>query len=354
MDKKTKSDKTDPKIVIDLKELEAEYRANYPLALRLSDELKRQLDEIVVQMEISLAFPIENRVKTWTSLTRKLDEKALDIKNIRQLDDLVGLRIILLFLRDISKTYKLIEDNFRVIEKEDTQKRLRDNEFGYQSIHYIIELPESWFAIPTFSLLKGFRAELQVRTAAQHIWAAASHKLQYKNESGVPEPVRRSINRVSALLEIVDFEFERVLENRAEYIEHVNLTKVTGLLNVDLLKTILDKMLPDKNQTKDDNYAEILEDLLVFKIDTPIKLTSLLDKHLDAVLQIDLKRVNELRNDTKQKLASKERLINGVFFTHVGLTRNALAQEFGDKWNKYISQKSVERKKIKKEMKLIK
>jgi ppGpp synthetase/RelA/SpoT-type nucleotidyltranferase len=30
--------------------------------------------------------------------------------------------------------------------------------------------------------LGGLRAEVQVRTTAQHIWAAASHKLQYKHE----------------------------------------------------------------------------------------------------------------------------------------------------------------------------
>jgi ppGpp synthetase/RelA/SpoT-type nucleotidyltranferase len=60
--------------------------------------------------------------------------------------------------------------------------------------------------------------ELQLRTLAQHIWAVASHKLQYKREASVPVPIRRSINRVSALLEMVDLEFDRVLLEREQYV----------------------------------------------------------------------------------------------------------------------------------------
>lgn len=61
--------------------------------------------------------------------------------------------------------------------------------------------------------MSGLKAEVQVRTVTQHVWAAASHVLQYKQEASVPLPVRRSIYRVSALLETVDLEFERVLSS---------------------------------------------------------------------------------------------------------------------------------------------
>src|SRR5690606_25945786 len=102
---------------------------------------------------------------------------------------------------------------------------------------------------------------------AQHTWAVASPKLQYKHEEGVPPPIRRTIHRVSALLETVDLEFERVLEERGSYIaaaaDNVDLGE---LLNVDLLKATLSEILPEKNRVDNEPYADLLVDLLKFKV----------------------------------------------------------------------------------------
>ena len=81
-------------------------------------------------------------------------------------------------------------------------------------------MPDDWLNVPTFREFKGLRAELQIRTLAQQLWAAASHKLQYKRESSVPYPIRRSIHRVAALLETVDLELERVLSERDPHLSN--------------------------------------------------------------------------------------------------------------------------------------
>ncbi len=331
---------------VQLKELEKEYQAIRSLSLKFCEELKKQLNELITQNNISLAFPIESRVKEWLSLGHKLESFSTGLKTIKDVTDLIGLRIILLFRSDLNKVYKLIEGNFKIIEKEDTQGRLRENEFGYLSVHYIIELPESWFAVPTFASLHGFKAEIQVRTAAQHIWATASHKLQYKQEVGVPIPVRRSIHRVSALLETVDLELDRVLDNRAEYIEQFNQIKEDDLLNVDLLKYILDEKLPKDNFKGDENFAELLEDLINFGCNTPSKLKEILNKHITAILEEDEKAVNRIRKDREKAPYGEvdmERINKGVFFTYAGLTRNALGIEFGKEWKKYMESKRTKK-----------
>lgn len=51
------------------------------------------------------------------------------------------------------------------------------------------------------------KIELQVRTGLQHAWAAIEHKLQYKNQVDVPEPLQRKLFQISALLELADDEF---------------------------------------------------------------------------------------------------------------------------------------------------
>jgi hypothetical protein len=133
--------------------------------------------------------------------------------------------------------------------------------------------------MPTFKKAAGMRAEIQVRSGAQHIWASASHILQYKQERDVPPPVRRAISRVAALLETVDLEFERVLDERAVYGSQKKSETATDELNVDLLAKVLDEELPSENMETEERYAELLPELLFFSINTPKKLRELIAKH---------------------------------------------------------------------------
>src|SRR5437867_10781858 len=135
--------------------------------------------------------------------------------------------------------------------------------------------------------MRGLRAELQVRTVAQHIWAEASQALQYKQKEGVPIGVTRAIHRVSALLETVDLEFERVLDQRHTYRTKIDLSGTDDPLNVDLLEKTLDDLLPRQNKSGDEDYADLLEDLYHFQVITQKDLRNLIAKHLDSILKSD-------------------------------------------------------------------
>ncbi|MDD5094450.1 MAG: RelA/SpoT domain-containing protein [Dehalococcoidia bacterium] len=202
---------------VDIGRLRQSYELVVPLAERFCNKLTEQIQELLVPAEVSLAVPIEKRVKSWDSLREKIANKNLKVKNAQDIEDLVGIRLILLFQRDVLKTCEIVAKNFDVLNIEDTRQRLGDSELGYQSVHYQIKLPKSWLVVPSFASFDGLCAEIQMRTVAQHIWAVASHTLQYKHEHGVPRPIRRAIHRVSALLETVDLEFERALQEREAY-----------------------------------------------------------------------------------------------------------------------------------------
>ncbi len=330
--------KSGEKSALPISRLEDEFKAAAPLAERFAAELIRQVQELLDGNSVSLSFPIQWRVKAWSSLSEKLERKALELESLRDLDDLVGLRLILQFKRDVSKVCGLIEQNFKVLKKYDTSDRLKPDQFGYSSTHLVVELQDSWLAVPTFSQMKGWRAEIQVRTTAQHIWAAASHTLQYKQEGSVPVPMRRAIHRVSALLETIDLEFERLLQQRDSYrVEAVQVDQ-NEELNVDLLEKLLDGLLPDRNKYPgNEDYADLLDDLAHFKVVDPKGLTELINKHLAAALVEDGLRVREIKNNPVEvsSLSSPSRQASGVFYTHVGLTRACLQQAFGDDWRAY-------------------
>lgn len=268
--------------------LRIDYDSHRPNANRFMSTVIEQLSNLLDKNGVTLGTPIESRVKTILSIEDKLIRKNKSISSVTELDDLVGIRIIVLFKSDIQKTCDLVKQHFHVVDEEDVAKRLQHDQFGYQSTHYSVKLPVDWLALPTLYGLAPYKAELQIRTLSQHIWAVASHKLQYKHENNVPAPLRRSINRVSALLETVDLEFERVLKEREEYVSNIN---ENSTFNVDVIEVICDQLLPKQNKDYgQENYSEIFSELILNSVDTAEKLTKLINDFLPSQLLEDLRK----------------------------------------------------------------
>lgn len=328
-------------------ELKASYDTLLPTTVKFKDKLLEEIGEVLAQVDVSLATPIEGRVKTWQSTVQKLKKSNLTLQSASELEDLIGIRLILLFTRDIDRVCEALSQTFDVLNIEDTGARLGQSEFGYQSIHMQIQAPETWLALPSFSAFRGFTAEIQVRTVSQHLWAAASHLLQYKVEEGVPIPLRRSIHRVSALLETVDLEFERVLEDREKYLRQIHEFGPQTVLDVDVLTHFLTENLPEVNRQQDDQNAELLVNLHNAKVNTVGDLLNLFANSKDAALKHDARIASffadpgfvessaDEDDDAEYSVevdgmryagdrSTVERGGQGAFYSHIGLVRMML------------------------------
>jgi GTP pyrophosphokinase len=329
---------------IDLAGLEKEYRQIASLAQTFTGELGKQLLKLLESEGIALAFPMQQRVKSWDSIAGKLERLTLAVKSIQDLQDLIGLRIVPLFRRDIRRVESLIRDRLSLIREYDTSDRLKEDQFGYASKHLIVRLPSSWLAIPSFDGMGELQAEIQLRTLAQHMWAEASHVLQYKREDTVPKSMRRTLYRASAILEMVDLEFDRILSDRETYRETVDIASTDAKLDVDLLEKLLDAELPPGNKVADEGYAQLLEELRQLKIETVAQLRGLIRNHLHKALKADSAHVKGNLSLMEKGLptqgTTRERTANGAFFTHLGLVRTMLREEFGfEKIQKLITRR---------------
>lgn len=302
--------------LVGIASLQSDYERVRRRADRLCVALVSEITHLLSKNEITLGVPIEARVKAWPSIEEKISRKSLVLGEITDLDDLVGIRLILLFRRDLEAVNSLLQQSLYIRSAEDTALRLTDAQFGYQSQHYVAEIPQAWLSLPSYADFGGIRIEIQVRTLAQHIWAAASHKLQYKHEASVPLPLRRSIYRASALLETVDLEFDRLLQERNVYVSvQLEDEGPDAALNVEIVDAVLGEVLPEQNRQYTENYDELLKDLNHFGIDNANKLRELLRKHKDSILAEDRKHAVGEGED--------------FYFNYVGLAREGLRQEFG-------------------------
>jgi putative GTP pyrophosphokinase len=268
---------------------------------------------------------------------------------VSELQDLVGLRLVVPFTRDLESVRKAIVGACRVIRQYDTVDQLRDDQFGYRASHYVVtprdptEL-DAW----SFPVL----AEIQVKTSSQHLWAEASHILQYKSEVAPPPELRRAIHRVAALLEGVDLEFERVLQARDLYRKEVQIADDDAVLNVDLLAVALPRLWPSEHQGPVEVLDGLLHALDRKGISTLGQLRLLIAEQRSAVFRDSLAHANEIldvvANGTKNGDAytittsngSKtvsgvgpeliDRARRGIFYSLSGLTFTALQFASGE------------------------
>jgi putative GTP pyrophosphokinase len=160
---------------------------------------------------------IESRTKDLDSLSKKIDkkDKYLDLKEIT---DLVGIRVITYLESDVDKIDNIIRKEFEIDEDNSIDKRkLETNQFGYRSLHIVANLNRKRCQLSEYKKYDSIKFEIQIRSILQHAWAEIEHDLGYKGKSALPETQVRNFNRLAALLETADIEFDRLKDSLTKY-----------------------------------------------------------------------------------------------------------------------------------------
>jgi len=143
---------------------------------------------------------------------------------LKDMTDLCGARVIVQTQEQVKAICDHIEKVF-TIDKEnslDASQRLKPSEFGYRSIHYVVQFKEGSNIFQNSDLkipksLFGLKAEIQVRTFLEHSWADFCHDIIYKSDFPVPQTWQREGATLAAMLEQVDQHFGHIVENVGRY-----------------------------------------------------------------------------------------------------------------------------------------
>jgi len=123
--------------------------------------------------------------------------------------DLIALRVICPFLEDQAAVEKLIREHFTVLELDRKGAHFSFKEFGYESVHLLIEIPDELIA--KYGDCGTKAAELQIRTILQDAWAEVEHELVYKAEfTPFDDPMKRRLAAVNASLSLADSIFQEI------------------------------------------------------------------------------------------------------------------------------------------------
>ena len=189
----------------------------------------------------------KSRVKSFNSYYKKIlrlkPSETKMAQSLVLLTDMMGIRMICAFLEDMHQGLDQIKEIFEIKEVEVKGAEKKFSEFGYESIHVLIKIPES--CKPKASKFKNLKplseelvCEIQIRTILQDAWAEVEHELIYKTEFNPFDiPLRRKLASLNASLTLADITFQEIrdyqnkLQKELEARRHSFYDMADSLLN---------------------------------------------------------------------------------------------------------------------------
>ncbi len=191
-------------------ELEERYREHVDTYDKMLYELNRRLRSAL--KNCGLHPSIKYRVKSFESYYGKLLRilrAGQHSGEIVSVTDIVAMRVVCPFLEDVALAERCIRSQFSVNEVDRKGAEFSVREFGYESIHCLIGVPED--LLESFHLAPPFNCEIQIRTILQDAWAEVEHELVYKADfTPFDESVQRKLAALNANLSLSDITFQEI------------------------------------------------------------------------------------------------------------------------------------------------
>jgi ppGpp synthetase/RelA/SpoT-type nucleotidyltranferase len=229
----------------------AEYKAECPIYQAYASFLEKIL-KVACRDQAPMAI-VQARPKSFASFAEKMARKAKKYMSLGiGPTDLCGARVITETQAEVDRICARVRENFEIDEKNslDVRTRLKTEEFGYLSVHYVVQLKgEKMFGFEVPPEIGKRKAEIQVRTLLQHAHASISHDRIYKTSLKVQENLKRDLARVAALLEEGDEEFGKCVRELDAYKLHYGayMHKKRLVEETDILEMVLESE-PDPAQ----------------------------------------------------------------------------------------------------------
>ncbi|MBU0757377.1 MAG: hypothetical protein KKF44_04875 [Nanoarchaeota archaeon] len=313
-------------IIIDSLELRKIYESKRPKYDRLLNLVSLILNSALEKNNLRI-HSMKQRVKDYSSFLEKVERKRYE-DPLRQCTDLAGVRIICLFSSHIERLKKIIQNEFKVIEESDKRSAKKFDQFGYLSLHMLVEIPKNRSQFIEFNDLGGLVCEIQIRTILQEAWAEIEHHLNYKAAKQEKNTaLLRKIFSLAGMFEVADSTFEEINSGFSKMIEKDLTTKKQEITGLDLYKFSKEHFRWYENewdQKEERSFLKLSKEISRMNIKAIKDIENLLKKY-----SLDLEKY-----ETYHKSKSNGKKLGSTkFFNPVGLIRAALAIEYGKKFD---------------------
>ena len=241
---------------------------------------------------------VNGRAKELGSFTEKCARKAVSYEQeiFKNMTDLCGVRVIVQTTDQVAAFCDIIGKYLDIDHSLNAGDRLGIREFGYQSYHYIVSVRQDMrnvlgvdIDVERFTQMD-MKAEIQVRTLAQHIVSETDHDRLYKS---VVKPLKEhymDFSKIAAQATILDSmlnqfseEYDLFSLNQASYVTvkkaeaEISILKAISIGEADIFTQFQNALTSTQYLRNLGYYAGIIETLEPFidneklNLDTPQK-----------------------------------------------------------------------------------
>ena len=293
---------------------QAEYDARLPVFARLQDEALFILKEGLKDANV-MYHSVAQRIKPLSSIVEKAQRMKMS-DPLLKMHDVVGLRVVCLFLSDVERIGDLIKEKFTVVKEDNKIEGQEVSSFGYMSHHFVVQMrPE--YSGPRYDAIADLMCEIQVRTIAMEAWATASHYLDYKTELAVPRELRRDFFALSGLFYVADRHFEMFFRAREKSRERTAERKPRGSdeINLDSLVAYMRDRFPDREQPDDSaDISLLVTELAKGGILILGQIDELVSKHWDAFIEGEKQNPPVDPESSEKGLFAAEGVVRGLLY----------------------------------------
>jgi putative GTP pyrophosphokinase len=194
--------------------LQKQYQDDLPARELIVKDLEIYIEKLVSGIPSNLT--IKGRVKSFRSFFKKYIRylSGASDSGAPIIPDQIGIRIVCPFIEDTVSVESLIKNSFTVVEVERKGSSYSFKEFGYESTHLLVHLPEDIgdkYRKSSNESFAGDVVEIQIRTILQDAWAEVEHELVYKAEfRPYDHPMKRKLAAINASLSLADIIFQEI------------------------------------------------------------------------------------------------------------------------------------------------
>ena len=297
----------------DLNQAYTNYKPHFDLLLtRLLDYLQS-----ILSLENSLTY--KARVKSFQSYYKKIQKfkiKAVG-KEMPLLTDILGIRIMCTFISNLEEVKNILAQNFELYDVENKGDHSNYKSFGYESIHFVVNVPDSFkvgLLIPD-----GIVFEIQLRTVLQDAWAEIEHDLVYKSETtALDVPMKRKLAAINASLTLADIVFQEINDYQKNLkieldTRRFDFYKKADEYTANLLKDEVGEVSLDEQQANETNVnvIENIDDMLV----SALKAHN--NQNYSLAVEIYTKVIAHIEN--KKEVDNPQGSVLSVIYKHRGM-----------------------------------
>lgn len=292
-----------------------EFNDKQLILTQLETKIKNLLSELLAPQKDNIQT-ISSRIKKNDSLKNKIARKKDKYSSLQDITDIIGFRVITLFVDTVDEVAQIIESEFKIDRQNsiDKRKTLDPSSFGYVSLHYVASLSDNRLMLPENKNFSDFRFEIQIRSILQHTWAEIEHDLGYKSKNSIPQIIQRRFSRMAGLIELADEEFKQI---RNEINNYKNQAKNKDIISENEFKNIIidqeiisiflqkDPLIQEINNTiserlkvslynfQKDDYSDIIERLIAVGLTTIEQIQQDLERYKNKIIEFAVKWINK-------------------------------------------------------------